>query len=155
MNDREFIDAAAKGLKIEAEPFKPLAERFGVDQAEVIALLKKLIAEGKVRRFAASVRHQPIGYVVNAMVIARIEPEQLEAAGQAASRLTAASHCYQRQHPDGDPHCLYIMVHAHDTDALDLALAELRALPGLRALEICRSRGELKKISLSGVSSEL
>jgi|WetSurMetagenome_2_1015567.scaffolds.fasta_scaffold1069833_1 siroheme decarboxylase len=153
MNDREFIDAAAKGLKIEAEPFKPLAERLKVPQAEVIAFLKRLIEEGKVRRFAASVRHQPIGYVDNAMVIARVAPEQLEAAGEAASRLPAASHCYQRQHPDGDPHCLYIMVHAHDSAALDLALSELRALPGLRALEILRSRAELKKISLSGVTT--
>ena len=36
VSDREFIDAAAKGLKIEAEPFKPLAEKLGLSVDQVI-----------------------------------------------------------------------------------------------------------------------
>lgn len=155
MDDRHFIDAAAKGLAIEARPFLPLAERLGLSEVEVVERLKRLVAEGKVRRFAASVRHQPLGYLENAMVIARVDENAVDRVGQAASQIPAVSHCYLRAHPDGDPFCVYIMVHGQDPEALAAAVEKIRALPGVRALEVCRSTAELKKTSLSGVSSEL
>ncbi len=155
VTDRELIDAAAKGLRIEAEPFKPLAERLGLSQDEVIDRLKGMIEAGKVRRFAASVRHQPIGYLFNAMILARTDEEDLDRIGQAACSIKAVSHCYQRSHPDGDPWCLYIMAHHRDEARLDDVIEEIRNLPGVRALEICRSIEELKKTSLSGVTSNV
>lgn len=155
VTDRELIDMAAKGLGIEAEPFKPLAERFGISQDEVIARLKGMIESGKVRRFAASVRHQPIGYHFNAMILARTDEDNLDRLGSAACSLEAVSHCYQRSHPDGDPWCLYIMAHGRDETRLDEVIAAIRNLPGVRDVEVCTSLRELKKTSLSGVTTDL
>jgi len=152
-SDREFIDAAAKGLPLAAEPFADLARQLGMTEAEVIARIERLIAEKKVRRFAASVRHQPMGYAFNVMLIARVVPERLDQVGQAAARIEAVSHCYQRPHPDGDPHCVYIMVHGREEETVTRVVEAVRAIPGIRALEVCRSLGELKKTSVSGVSS--
>ena len=155
ISDREFIDAAAKGLPLAAEPFSDLARRLGMTEAEVIARIERLIAEKKVRRFAASVRHQPMGFAFNAMLIARADAERLDRVGEAAARIEAVSHCYSRPHPDGDPHCVYIMVHGREQATVDAAVERVRALPGIERLEVCRSLGELKKTSLSGVSSSL
>jgi DNA-binding Lrp family transcriptional regulator len=155
VSDREFIDVAGKGLMIEAEPLKPLAKKLGMTQGEVIATIKRLIAEGKVRRFAASVRHQPMGYAENAMVIARTDESNVDAVGNAARRIEAVSHCYHRGHPDGDPWCVYIMVHGQERAAVRNAVEQIKKIPGVRELEVCRSLGELKKTSLSGVSADL
>jgi len=155
VSDREFIDTAAKGLKIEPEPFQSLAEQLGLSVEEVLERLRRLIAQGKVRRFAASVRHQPMGYSHNAMVIARTDEQSLDDVGLAASRISAVSHCYQRSHPDGDPWCVYIMVHGQDQETVINAVVEIKKIPGVRSLEVCRSLDELKKTSLSGVSTDL
>lgn len=154
IDDREFINAAAKGLPIAAEPFSALAKQSGLPVAEVIARIERLIAEGKVRRFAASVRHQPLGYAFNVMAIARTDPANLNLVGEAAAKLESVSHCYQRPHPDGDPFCVYIMIHGRVQATIDEAIAALRKIHGVRALEVCASLRELKKTSLSGVSSD-
>lgn len=153
--DREFIDAAAKGLDLEAEPFKPLAEKLGMTQDEVIARIRRLIEERKVRRFAASVRHQPMGYAFNAMVIAQTDETSLDAVGEGAAMIPAVSHCYQRAHPGGHPWSVYIMVHGQDHETVREAVARIRSLPGVQEVEVCRSKGELKKTSLSGVTTDL
>lgn len=155
LSDQEFIDAAAKGLEFRARPFKPLAEALGLSEQEVLDRLDALIVQGKVRRFAASVRHQPMGFSVNAMVMVRTNENAIDQVGQAGSKLEAVSHCYHRSHPDGDPWCLYMMVHGQDDDLVRETVAAIRDIPGVRGVEICRSVAELKKTSLSGVSTEL
>jgi siroheme decarboxylase len=155
IDDRKFIDAAAKGLPIEAEPFAGLARQLGISEDEVIATLKRMIAEKKVRRFSASVRHQHIGYAHNAMLIARAADEAAGVAvGEAAAQVPEVSHCYERPHPDGWAHCVYIMVHGRTQAQVDGAVEKIRALPGVLGLEVCPSRGELKKISLSSVGGD-
>jgi DNA-binding Lrp family transcriptional regulator len=155
ITDREFIDVAAKGLEIEKEPLKPLADKLGMTVDEVIERLERLIDEGKVRRFAASVRHQPMGYTYNAMVIVRTDEAHLEAVGTSASGLDAVSHCYQRAHPGGDPYCIYVMMHGRNRETVDKTLAEIKTIEGVKDLEICQSVAELKKTSLSGVTTKL
>ena len=155
ISDREFIDVAAKGLEIVAEPFKTLALRLGLSEQEVVERIRRLIKEGKVRRFAASVRHQPMGYSQNAMIIVRVDKEALDKVGNAASRIEAVSHCYLRPHPDGHPFCLYMMVHGKDPRVIEQTVKTIRQLQGVREMEVCRSLEELKKTSLSGVSTNL
>jgi DNA-binding Lrp family transcriptional regulator len=155
ITDREFIDVAAKGLEIEKEPLKPLADRLGMTIEEVIEQMKRLIDEGKVRRFAASVRHQPMGYTYNAMVIVRTDPSHLDRVGASASALAAVSHCYQRAHPDGDPCCVYIMMHGRKKETVDKTVAEIKRIGGVKELEICQSVAELKKTSVSGVTTKI
>lgn len=149
------MDLLAKGLAIEARPFAEPARRLGMSEEEIIRRLRRLMVEGKVRRFAASVRHQPLGYAYNAMIIARTDDKHLEEVARAAARLSAVSHCYQRAHPDGDPFCVYIMVHARDQQSAQETISAIRNLHGVRDLEICPSLRELKKTSLSGISSEV
>lgn len=155
ISDRDFIDLAAKGLRIEAEPLRPLADSLGIGIEDAITTLRRLIEEKKVRRFAASVRHQPMGYAFNAMVIARVEEDLIEKVGGEARAIDSVSHCYQREHPDGDPWCVYIMIHGQEHETVKRAIQRIRELPGVRGLEICRSLGELKKTSLSGVTTNL
>ena len=153
--DRDIIDIAAKGMDITAEPFKSLAKRFDLSQEELIGRFKKMIRQGRIRRFAASVRHQPMGYHYNAMVLARTDEKNLDSVGNSVSEFKAVSHCYQRNHPDGDPWCIYIMVHGKDSENLNRVIEQIRSLQGVNSLEVCNSLIELKKTSLSGITTDL
>jgi len=155
VTDRELIDATARGLDIEPEPFARVASELGLSQEEVIERIGRMIEQGKVRRFAASVRHQPVGYSYNAMVMARVEPGRIEEAGKKARALEQVSHCYQRAHPEGDENCLYVMVHGKKESEVADAVDKVKALQGVRSVEVCRSTLELKKTSLSGVTTVL
>lgn len=155
VTDREFIDVAAKGLEPRDRLFKPLADSLGLSEQEVLRRLEALIEQGLVRRFAASVRHQPMGFSANAMLIVRAEPEAIDQVGQAGSELDAVSHCYHRSHPDGDPWCLYMMVHGQDDGVVQQTFEAVQAILGVREVAVCRSLLELKKTSLSGVSTEI
>ncbi len=155
VTDKELVDLAAKGLKIESEPLKPVADKLGLTQEEVIERLSALIRDGKVRRFAASVRHQPVGYAHNAMVMVRTDEKHMDRVGRAAQDLEAVSHCYQRPHPDGDPWCVYVMVHGKDEQVVEHAVQSIKHIPGVKKVEVCRSTRELKKTSLSGVTTEI
>jgi DNA-binding Lrp family transcriptional regulator len=153
--DREFIDLAAKGLEITPEPLKPLAQALNMTVDEVIARIARLIDEGKVRRFAASVRHQPIGFSYNAMVIAKVEEQAVDRVGGVARQIDAVSHCYHRDHPDGDPFCVYIMMHGRERATVEKALDQVKNIAGVRSVEVCESIEELKKSSVSGVTTVL
>ena len=155
VTDKELIDVAAKGLPLEREPFRALAERFGITQEEVVSRLKGLIEAGKIRRFSASVRHQPMGYRHNAMILARTDVGHLDEVGETACAFPAVSHCYQRSHPDGDPWCVYIMVHGQDAAELDHVIDRIKGLTGVKGVEVCTSLVELKKSSLSGITTSL
>jgi len=96
-----------------------------------------------------------MGYAHNAMIIVCVEKENLDRVGEAASRIPAVSHCYQREHPDGDPDCIYIMVHGQEQETIEMAVYEIEQIPGIRSLEVCPSTRELKKTSVSGVSTNL
>jgi len=155
VSDRELIDAAAKGLKIEAEPFKPLSEQFGISEEEVIDRISRLLDQGKIRRFAASVRHQHMGFKYNSMILARTDEANLDKVGETVSALKAVSHCYQRSHPDGDPWCVYIMAHSQEAENMDLIVEKVRNTPGIRSIEVCKSLVELKKTSVTNLITKL
>lgn len=155
VTDKELIDLVAGGLKIEAEPFKSVAESLGISEDEIIERIKNLIAEGKVKRFAASVRHQPMGYDYNAMILVRTDEANLDRVGSEISGIEKVSHCYQRAHPDGDPWCVYVMVHEQEKGRLDQTIEKIRNTAGVKEIEVCSSLIELKKTSLSRVTTKL
>jgi DNA-binding Lrp family transcriptional regulator len=81
--------------------------------------------------------------------------ERLEGVGAAAGGLEAVSHCYQRAHPNGDPFCVYVMMHGRNEQTVDNTLAEIKKIEGVKGIEICQSVAELKKTSVSGVTTKL
>ena len=57
-----------RDLPDSATPFADVAALTGLTEAEVLGLVQRLKAEGVIRRFGATLRHQKAGYGHNAMV---------------------------------------------------------------------------------------
>ena len=132
-----------------AEPFQAVALEAGVEEAEVLALLRSMKQEGDIRRFGATLRHQKAGYQANAMTVWRVEdPGERDRAGAAMAGHPAVSHCYARPSASDWPYNLYAMVHGRDRSECIAVAGELKQRTGLAECNILFSHKELKKTSM-------
>jgi DNA-binding Lrp family transcriptional regulator len=123
-SDRDLLEALQDGLPLTERPYAALAERLGFTEAEVLARLERLQAEGTVKRFGVVVRHRRLGYRANAMTVWDVPDDRVRAAGRALAELDFVTLSYRR--PRRRPHWpynLFAMIHGTDRDRV-LSLVE-------------------------------
>lgn len=99
-------------LPLEHHPFKGMAERLGVTEAQVLAKAQELIDRKLMRRFSAVLHHRRAGFKANVMVVWRVPQEKGEEIGKQMAAFPQVSHCYQRPvYPDW-PYSHFTMIHA-------------------------------------------
>ena len=67
--DRRIVAATQAGLPLVREPYRAIAEKLGLDEADVIARLKRLLDEGAIRRIGAIPNHYALGFTANGMSV--------------------------------------------------------------------------------------
>ncbi|MDR1360169.1 MAG: Lrp/AsnC family transcriptional regulator [Deltaproteobacteria bacterium] len=131
-------------------PYADMAADAGMEEDEVLALLRTLKETGSIRRFGASLRHQRAGFAHNAMVAWKADREEADKAGQKAAEHPLVSHAYYRPACSPDwPYTLYTMIHARSPEECAAVVAELAARTCLQEYVVLESLRELKKISMA------
>lgn len=148
--ERAILRIVQGDLPDSATPFADIAEAAGTDEATVLDLLRRLKADGAIRRFGASIKHQRAGWAHNAMVAWKIREEDVDAAGKQAAKHPRISHCYYRPSPASDwPYTFYTMIHGRtEQECLDV-VESLRRDIGLGEYAVLSSVKELKKTSMT------
>ncbi len=155
----DVLSGAAKGTAIDERPYasaaRLISERIGrqVDEDEVIDRLGDFLRLGVMRRLGAIVRHQRMGYEVNAMTAWDVPDGLLDEAGRVLSACPSVSHCYARPRAGTWHANMCGMVHAHTAQELEGIVAQLRAdlaRAGLPNVEpsVLVSTKEYKKTSM-------
>lgn len=126
-------------------PFRPWAERLGCTEAELFAWCAAMTACGKMRRFAAVLRHQNAGFVSNAMGVWRVPPERVAEVGPVMASFAAVSHCYERPTYPDFPYNLYTMVHGRTRQECLQTLEAIAARTGVTDRAYLWSSREFKK----------
>ena len=99
-------------LPAEHRPFKGMAERLGVTEAQLLAKARELIDRKIMRRFSAVLHHRRAGFKANVMVVWKVPKEKGEEIGKIMASFPQVSHCYQRPtYPDW-LYSHFTMVHA-------------------------------------------
>ncbi len=148
--ERRILRRLQGDLPDSATPFADIAAEVGADEAQVLALVQELKADGSIRRFGATLRHQKAGYGHNAMVAWRVgHRPDAEAIGQAMAERPEISHCYIRDIKPGWPFDLYTMVHGQGPGDVRRIVDELAEATGLEDHAILESVRELKKTSMT------
>ncbi|MDR2123968.1 MAG: Lrp/AsnC family transcriptional regulator [Desulfovibrio sp.] len=154
---RSFSEAERRALRIMQDnlpdspaPFAAVAAAAGMQEEEVLALLRSLREEGVIRRFGAVLRHRQAGYGAGAMVAWKADRAGIDAAGERMARHPLVSHCYCRPSPVPDwPYELFAMVHGRDAGELERTIRELAQDAALTDYVVLESAAELKKSSLA------
>jgi DNA-binding Lrp family transcriptional regulator len=149
--DARIVRATQAGLPLVARPYRQVAERIGVSEAAVLARLRAMLAEGRIRRVGAVPNHYALGYGANAMTVWDVADEQVDALGARVGALPFVTHCYRRPRrlPDW-PYNLFAMVHGSDRAETERKAREIEVLLGkhARAHEVLYSTRILKKTGL-------
>lgn len=134
-DDRSRIRIACDDIPHTLTPFKdwniPLEE------------LRDDLAQKRMRRFGAILRHQDAGFAFNAMVCF----DASAAAGDVLAQKTYISHCYERPAFEGFPYTLYAMMHAQSAGELDTFIKDAAESIGNPDCVVLHSLRELKKTS--------
>ena len=134
-DDRVRIRIACDDIPHTLTPFKDW--KVSVDE------LREDLAQKRMRRFGAILRHQDAGFAHNAMVCFDAPAD----AGVILAQKPYISHCYERPSFEGFPYTLYAMMHAQSADELDAFIRDAASSIGNPDYVVLHSVRELKKTS--------
>lgn len=149
--DRRIVKATQAGLPLVAEPYRAVADMIGADEAEVIARLARMLANGAIRRIGAVPNHYALGFSANGMSVWDIEDERIAEIGAAVGALDFVTHCYERpRRPPLWPYNLFAMVHGKSRAEVEEKVERINGLigPAARGHDVLYSRRILKKTGL-------
>jgi DNA-binding Lrp family transcriptional regulator len=130
--ERRLVGALADGIPLVEAPYAALGAAAGLDEAQVIAILRDWVSRGVVRRFGAVLRHRPLGYAANAMVVWDVPDPEVHAAGVRAAALPQVTLCYRRaRRRPRWPFNLYCMLHGRARDEVSAAIEGVARDAGL------------------------
>ena len=149
--DRKLIAATQAGLPLAPEPYGVLADQLGLEEAEVIARLQRLLDTGGIRRIGAIPNHYALGYTANGMSVWDVADEAVAEIGASVGALDFVTHCYERpRHLPLWPYNLFAMVHGRSRDEIKDKVARIAVLigPAARGHDVLFSTRILKKTGL-------
>ena len=146
--EKSVIRELTGDLLVTSQPFAPIARQLGISQRSLLTIVKRLKAEGYIRRFGATLRHRNSGFSANAMVVWRIPEEKIDEAGRIMASFREVTHCYHRR-PEGNwNYNLFTMIHGAGEEACRHIAEKISQETGIADYQMLFSRRELKKTTM-------
>lgn len=95
--DRRIVNALQGGFPICERPFRAAAERLGLDEAELIARIDRLLADGTLTRFGPLYHAERLGGALTLAAMA-VPEERFGAVAEAVNAHPEVAHNYRRDH---------------------------------------------------------
>jgi len=133
--DLDLLAQVSSGLPLCSRPYAQIGAKLGMDEAEVIDRLAALKAQGLIKRLGVVVKHRPLGYRANAMIVWNAPDDVIKHLGEHISRFSFVTLCYQRPKQPEWPYNLYCMIHGKDRATVLAQLEQLDDACGLAAFE--------------------
>lgn len=148
--EKGLMEKIQGDIPLAPRPFLEISRNTGMDEAEVIAAVRKLKEDKVIRRFGAIVRHQKAGYLENAILIAAAGQENPRRIGEQLASFREISHCYQREPQFLGRYGIFAMVHAKRGE-LEGLVKNIVGRTGITDYLVLPSAVEFKKTSLEPV----
>ena len=130
------------------EPLAVLGEREGFTSSELLEIAQEMLADGRMRRFAAVLNHRKAGFLQNGMGVWMVDEDKVQEAGSIMAAYRGVSHCYERPVYSDWPYRLFSMTHGRDKEECEAVLAALSEETGLKDYTVLYSIREFKKTRL-------
>ena len=130
--DRRLIGAIQDGQPLVPRPYAEIGRRAGLSEAAVIGRLDAWLDSGLLKRFGVVVRHRPLGYQANAMLVFDVPDADVGEAGRRLAACPAVNLCYRRPRRGALwPYNLYCMIHGRDRERVEAEIERIVAACGL------------------------
>jgi len=129
--ERATIGIVQEDLPNIERPFAAQAEQLGVDEADVLEMIRTFKERKLMRRFAAVMNHRSAGFKANAMGVWAVPEDALDAIGPQMAGFAAVSHCYKRPTYDDWPYSVFTMVHGRSARDCEATIDAIRTETGV------------------------
>jgi len=147
--DKQILVALQGDFDEHPEPYARIADNLGLSENEVLARIRKMLADGVIRRIGAMIRHMEAGIDFNGMVVWKVAPDRIEEVGNTFADFPEVTHCYERPPFGQKGGTLFTMVHAASKEACLEIVRNMARTAQVEEYEILFSVRELKKISMT------
>jgi DNA-binding Lrp family transcriptional regulator len=148
IDDREILLAVQDGIPLVREPFAEASEALGISQEVLVERLNAMKEDGVIRRFAPNINQRKIGITANAVVVWRVNEEDLPNVVETMLGHHEISHCYRRATVPGKwEYNLYTVVHDYDRESVDRFVRRLSEDTGAEDYQVLYSRRRFKGTS--------
>lgn len=153
--DQRMIRVLQQDLPVVERPFDRWAEHAGVSVEELLDAAERYQQQGRMRRFAAVLRHREAGFKANAMGVWVVEEKERDRFAEIAATFQAVSHCYQRPSYEDWPYSLFTMVHGQSEDDCQRVLKAISDATGVTNYGALYSTKEFKKVRVRYFTGEI
>jgi DNA-binding Lrp family transcriptional regulator len=143
--DIELVRVLQRDVPLVAEPFVEWADEASLSLEQLIGEAERFIVEGRMRRFAAVLRHQKAGFVSNGMAVWKVPPERAEEVGRTMASFRAVSHCYKRPTYPHWPYSHFTMIHGRSEAEVEAVADAIAKETGVSEYVVLYSLREFKK----------
>ena len=125
--EADLLLAIQDGFPLSLSPYADVANAVDADVDDVLAAIKRLCADGCIKRIGCVVNHIVTGFTNNCMVVWDVPDDELDTIGETVGGLPYVTLCYHRpRRPEqGWPYNLFTMIHGREAAAVDAKIDEL------------------------------
>ena len=152
--EKRIVHELQQDLPVVSQPFAVVADKLGIAEIELLAKVREFVADGTIRRFGATLKHQRSGFEANAMVVWKIEPERVEEVGAVFASFREVTHCYQRPAMPGWPYRLFTMVHGSSPEKCREIAQKMAETANIDTYDLLFTEEELKKTTMAYFADE-
>lgn len=146
--DKRIIRKLQEDIYVTATPYKEIADDLNIDEDQLMHKLKIYSETGILKRIGAILYHRRAGFNANAMVVWKVDNEDLDNVGKYMASLLEVSHCYERKPCISWNYNLYTMIHEKDRENCNKIIEKIATTIGVTNYRILYSTRELKKTSM-------
>ncbi len=143
--DIELVRVLQRDVPLVPEPFVEWADEASLSIDALIGEAERFIREGRMRRFAAVLRHQKAGFISNGMAVWKVPPERAEEVGRMMASYRAVSHCYKRPTYPHWPYSHFTMIHGRSAAEVEAVADAIAKETGVTEHLVLYSLREFKK----------
>lgn len=146
--EQKVIRGLQRDLPVTARPFQEVAAELGLSEEELTTIIRRLMVQGYIRRFGATIRHRISGFQANAMAAWAVPAARVEEVGAQMAAFREVTHCYERQVNETWPYNLYTMIHGKTQEECEAIARRMAAATGIGDYVLLFSDAELKKTTM-------
>jgi DNA-binding Lrp family transcriptional regulator len=133
--DRRIINQLQGGIELAERPYAEAAARLGLEEEELIARLRALLAEGVLSRFGPLYQAEKLGGGVT-LAAMEVPEEDFERVAAVVNALPEVAHNYQRDHALN----MWFVIATERPERIGGVREEIERRTGLEVLEMPRIR---------------
>ncbi len=146
--EKSIVRELQGDLPLVQRPFKPIADKLGIEEDDLLVKLREMDDQGIIRRFSAILRHRNVGFSANAMGAWRVPEDKAEEVGTKMAKFPQVSHCYQRPTFPTWPYSLFTMIHGKSAEDCEQVAKLISQETGIEDYRLLYSTREFKKVSM-------